>query len=192
MDRGDAGSTEVTLNLKNPARRATVVKELTGELLVFCPGEDPASTVTVTNLATKSKLTVSHPSLASNQVAVAVLTQEQYEKESKAAEKAGAGMEQVGDGIAKAFSGMFGGMMGGPAENRLMLQVKDPQSKVIRIEFVDAAGEAIDTQSQMSMNELRFYDFEKPLPATAKMLIYVASPRSLLRVPFKLADIALP
>ena len=42
-----SGQTAVTLKLKNPARRAAVVSEISGELRVFMPERDKAATVMV-------------------------------------------------------------------------------------------------------------------------------------------------
>jgi len=86
---------------------------------------------------------------------------------------------------------MFGGMMGS-GENSFAMQVNDPQSKVIKVEFLDASGKVIDTNGSMRMNDMRSYDFAEPLPRGARLRVYVATTKSLVKVPFAIKDIILP
>ena len=195
---------QVTVKLRNPSRKAATVRELSGEIDVFRPGKDPASLVMVTNLVGRPKIVVSHPSLTAAQIQMTVLSKAQYDAdlqaEAKAAEaKAKADAENTGadigkamaDGIGKAFAGMFGGgMMGG--KNSVILRIEDPQSKLIKVEFLDASGKAIRGNGMSWRNDVRCYDFSEPLPQGAQLRIHVATPGSMVRVPLLLKDFALP
>lgn len=190
----DSGRAEVTVQLKNPARKATMVKELAGEVVVFKPKNDPAATLTFSNVNVKTGLVLTHATLAANQIKAAVLSKEQYEKKAKDAEKAAEaknGMEKMGEGMAKAFAGMFGGMMT-PSENSVILEVTDPQAKLVSVEFTDAGGKPIHPQSTMSTDTARVYDFEKPLPPTSRIRLFVSTPKAMIHAPFTLNNLLLP
>jgi hypothetical protein len=129
---------------------------------------------------------------------VTVQSKEQYDKDAKEAKSKPSGkgeveegVEQMGEGIGKAFAGMFGGMMGG-GKNSIIVQVKDPQSKLIKIEFLDASGKTVRTGGCMTMGEVRSYDFEEPLPAGSQLRVYVATPKSLVKAPLVIRDFFLP
>ena len=200
----NSNQTQVTVKLRNPSRKAATVKELAGEIDVFRPGKDPASMVMVTNLAGRPKIVVSHPSLTAAQIQMTVLSKAQsdadLQAEAKAAEaKAKAGAENAGedmgkalaDGLGKAFAGMFGGgMMGG--KNSVIMRIEDPQSKLVKVEFLDASGKAIRGNGMSWRSNVRCYDFSEPLPQGAQLRINVATPNSMVTVPLMLKDLALP
>jgi len=192
---------EVKIELKNPSRKAATVKELSGEIDLYRPGKDPASVITVTNIVGRSKIVLSHPSLTAAQIQMSLLTKKQHDAdvqaEAKAAEakKAAAKKGDMGDemaeGMAKAFSGMFGGgMMGG--ENSMVIRFKDPQSKIVKIKFLDAKGKEIDNDGMWYSGDIRCYDFSQPLPKGAYLRVNVATPKATVKVPLMLKAIALP
>jgi len=49
----------------------------------------------------------------------------------------------------------------------------------------------IHARSQQSEHTL-YYHFQARLPDTTKLVIFVATPESLVKVPFALADVAIP
>jgi hypothetical protein len=176
FDSDNPNQTKVIVKLKNPSRKAATVKEISGEIEIFKPDNDPASIVTVTNIAGKPKILLSHPSLTAAQIQITVLSREQYDK---AAEESGARpqfryLDETGGG-----------------KNNVILYVKDPQFKLVKIEFLDASGKVI-LSGGMRNRDLRTYDFSKPLPKGAKIRVYVATSKSLIKAPFMLRDLALP
>lgn len=81
------GGEEVTLKLKNPARKATEIKELTGKLELHIPSADPAATVTVSNLKAVMGQPIADPGLKAAGVEVIVFNKEQFEARKKAEEQ---------------------------------------------------------------------------------------------------------
>lgn len=190
----DSGRAEITVQLKNPARKATMVRELAGDVVVFKPSNDPTATITFSNVNVKTGLVLAHPTLAANQIKAAVLSKEQYEKKAKEAEQgadARNGMEKMGEGMAQAFAGMFSGMAA-PGGNSVILEVADPQAKLVSIEFLDAAGKPARSQSTMTMGAFRIYEFENPLPPTTRLRLFVATPQAMFHAPFALSNLILP
>jgi hypothetical protein len=184
---------QVTVQLKNPSRKAATVQEISGEIELFNPARDPASTVTITNITGRPKFTLSAPSLTAAQIEMTVLSKEQYDKEAKAAEEKNSGMpgsEQMSEEMGKAFAGLFGFGLAG-SKNSVIIRVKDPQSKLAKVEFLDASSKDI-TESRMTVNDVSSYDFSKPLPKSAQLRVYVATTKSLSKTPFTFRDLALP
>jgi hypothetical protein len=183
---------EITLKLNNPSRKATVIKELTGETEIFIPKNDPLATSTIKNFLTQTGKIISDPSLKSANVEITVLTKKEYEKikEQKQKEvKKEAG--EIGDALVKAFGALFGGFME-IDKNSIILNIKDPDKKVIAIEFTDDKGKKIDSQGSMKMEDIRVFNFDKPLPQKAQITIFLLTPKSLITTDLKLTDIVLP
>jgi hypothetical protein len=189
----------VTLRLKTPARRATVVKDIAGEVEIFRPALDPNSVVDVRNAFESSMVAVSNPTLASAQIQVAILTKEQFDKAKKAAEttpplkarddKTG---EETFKTMAKAFADTY---LGNDSKNRVILWVRDPQSKLLKTEFLDATEKVIQptmSGGESGRSRMCSYEFANPLPKETRLRLYVATPQSIIKVPLEFKDIALP
>jgi len=194
-DEYGTGQAEVTVKLKNPARKASVVKEISGKVSIFSPKKDPNAVATVKDFMSGSGKPLQHPALKAAKVEVSVLTKKQYEeikeKEKKQAkEKAGEMAGELGAALVKAFGSLFSGMME-IGENSVILSIADPESKVVDMEFMEN-GKRVKNTSSMRMGDVRVYEFENPMPQDAQMVIYLLTPQSLIKEPFKLTDIALP
>jgi hypothetical protein len=191
MDR--SGRSTIRIKLKNPARKASVIKELSGELEMFVPGRDRKSTSVITNFLSKTGRKLSDPALKDAHVDIAILTKAEYDKIAKRAkeEQSAAAAKELGDAMVKAFSTLFGSLME-VGENSIILSIKDTEKKVIDIEFFDVSGEKIENQGSMTMADTKVFQFDKPMPKDARMKIFLATSKSLVRVPFTLTDIALP
>lgn len=81
------GGEQVTIKLKNPARKATEIKELTGTLELHMPSADPAATVTVSNMKAVMGKPIEDPALKAAGVEVIVFNKEQFEARKKAEEQ---------------------------------------------------------------------------------------------------------
>lgn len=189
----DSGSgPEVELKLKNPARRSSVVKELSGEVQLFMPLRDPSATVLLTNFRKLAK-PVTDPALAKAGIQLTVLSKKEYEtlakqKEQQAAQEA---EKQMGQAMLQAFRGMLGAFFQ-VGENDVILQITDPEEKLINAEVVNANGAVIQTASTTNADDIRVMGFEQPLPADARLRIFLRTQKSIKVVPLKLIDIALP
>lgn len=193
-DRDNPNQTQISLQLKNPSRKAAMVTEISGEIEIFKPQNDPACVVLVSGFVGKPKTVVTHPTLTAAQIKMAILSKEQSDREAKAAEKATEAKtsgEQVGLDEGKALAGAFNGMMS-RGRNSITVQTRDPLSRLIEVEFLDAAGKVVRPEGRMTMDGTCTYEFADPLPPAAQMRVYVATPKALLRTPFALRQLALP
>ena len=88
---------------------------------------------------------------------------------------------------------MFGGS--GNKADTVILHIEDPHARLALISFEDAHGKPIDAgiTSVGSTQEFdQTFDFDKKLPSGARIKLFVATPKSITRVPFQLKDLQLP
>ncbi len=190
-----SGRTAVTLKLKNPARRAAVVSEISGELRVFMPERDQAATVVVKGFPAKAGKPLADPSLAKARVGVTVLTKADYDTIIKRREEEKMRAEGAKEGLTGAMMGMMEGFMGmflEVGEHDVILKIDDPAEKVIDIDLLNANGDLLQTQGSMKSEGLKVIKFNKPLPADAQLRIFVGTEKAMASVPFTLTDVALP
>ncbi len=195
-DENRTGQAEIEIKLKNPSRKAAVVRELSGEVSIYSPGRDPDAVASLPAFMTQAGKKITHNVLTAARVDLTIMTKKQFDdfkeqqkKEVKA--KEGEMVKEFGEAMAKALGSLFGSMME-IGENSVILNIADPGSKIVDLEFSDAAGAALRSGSSMRTGDIRVFEFEKPMPLDAKLTLYLITPSSMTRAPFKLADIALP
>lgn len=64
-DFSDSANSTMKVSLKNPARGAAAIREVSGEIQLFMPARDPAATAVVDKLASRLDKSVSAPGLKS-------------------------------------------------------------------------------------------------------------------------------
>lgn len=186
---------KVTLELKNPARKANVVASLTGEIELYMPGKDPNSIATVPKFTAQAGKPLASPALKANGVGITVMGKEQLEAEKKRqldklkleAKKQGITGEALEERIAD-FSSEFLK----PDEGDVVLKVQGPEGKIQEIAYVDAAGEekramASDKQGFTVLSTWG----EKPGPDWS-LRVRMKTPKTLVRYSFALKDVPLP
>ncbi|WP_054696281.1 hypothetical protein [Geotalea toluenoxydans] len=146
-----SGLAEVTLKLKNPARKAAVVSELSGELQLFMPERDPASIVVVKGFLAKAGKPLGAVSLAKARVEVTVLTKADYNATVKRQEEERVRAEGAKEGLSGAMMQMVEGFMGmflEVGEHDVIFKLADPAEKLIDIEVLDGKGNVMQTQGR--------------------------------------------
>jgi len=183
------------LELRNPARKAKTVREVSGQVELFLPGRDPASVARVDGFASKMDKPAASPALKAAKAEVTVVSRKTYEAEKKKdaerrkKEAEGAG---IGGAMVEAFSGLFEGFMGSVEENDVLVKVTDPGKKVFDVDVVDSKGTKIDGMGSMTVGTFRILKFSEKLPADASLRVYLLTPKSLVTTPFQLKNVALP
>ena len=212
LDSGNEGETKIDINLKSPVRRATVVQEVSGTIEIFAPQKDPRSIILVPAFLKIIGKPVSNAVLKAQGIEVIIWTKEIFEARKKAeearlkkemedktkkAEQSGKledALELLGEGLAKAFGSMFSSFAEMEA-NDIAFNVTDPGSKLISIDIEDEKGKAIERNGRMTIGgdpRTMIYNFKDKLPATARIRLYLLTPRSVTTVPFKLTAVPLP
>jgi hypothetical protein len=85
--KATGGGEQVTVRLKNPARKATEIKELSGKLELHVPSADPAGTITISNMLAVLGHPIQNPVLKTAGVEVIVFNKKQFEIQKKAEEQ---------------------------------------------------------------------------------------------------------
>ena len=189
-------SWELSVNLKNPARKATAIKELTGEADLLVPKNDPDSIVKVVDFQKLGGRPIASPALSAAGIEIVAYTKEQVDAEkAKQAEEAKKNPKaNIGEAIAGAFGELFN-IGGGP--NSITVQLKDPKGIVADVEFQDESGKKIQgngwsSSGDRKTKESKTYNFQTKLPDTTRLVIYLATPKSVVTVPLTLQDVFLP
>ena len=212
LDSSGEGETKIEIELKSPERRAMSVQEVSGNIEVFAPQKDPRSIIAVPAFLKIIGKPIASPALKSAGVEVIIWTKEifearkkaeearlkkEMEDKSKKAEQSGKledALELLGEGLAKAFGSMFSSFAE-MDENDIAFNVTDPGSKLISIDIEDEKGKPIANSGRMTIGgdpRTMIYNFKEKLPATARITLYLLTPRSVTTVPFKLTGITLP
>jgi len=191
----DSGSgPELSITLKNPARKASVVKELSGEVQLFAPDKDPKSVVLVKKFTKTGGKPVDNPAFKKAKLKLTVMTKEEYdafkdrkqkESEEEAKQK---GLE---DAMVEAMSSMFSSFFS-VGENDLIFKVEDPEGSLIDMDVLNSKGEHIESNGITTADDVRVIGYTDPLPKGAQLRVYLKTSKSVITVPFTIADIALP
>ena len=190
---GDSPPT-LKLDLRNPARRAAKI-QASGQVELFVPGRDAASTAKVDKFQAGMDKPISAGPLKAAGAEVTVVSRKTYDAEKKKdderkkreAESAG-----IAGAMVSAFSGLFEGLWGDIGENDLLIKVDDKGKKVFGVDVYDAAGKRIDENGSMTVGSFRILKFAEKLPADASLRIYLMTPKSMVTAPFNLKDVGLP
>jgi hypothetical protein len=209
-DFSTSSGSDLKVNLKNPARGSTALKEISGHVELFTPSRVPASVVTIDRLPSRMDKPISMPALRNQKIEIAVVSPKvhranaakrkaefekemaknkaEMEKEMKGASPEEAKALEAIMGLAQAFSGM----MDEVGDNDLILNVKDADGRVMDVEVTRADGEEISSNGSMSSGELRVMNFSEKLPADAKLKVLVKTKKALVSAPFTLSNVSLP
>lgn len=189
------GPPALKIELRNPARRATKVRELTGQVELFVPERDPSARARVAKFASRMDRPIAAPALKAVGAVVTVVSRNTYEAEKKKdaerrkKEAEGAG---IAGAMVNAFAGLFEGMFGDIGENDVLVRVEDKGKKVFLVDVVDAAGKPVEGMGSMKVGDFWILKFTEKLPADAGLQVDVMTPKSMVTERFALKDVALP
>jgi hypothetical protein len=189
-DKDNPGRMDITIKLKNPSRKSLTVKELAGEVEMYIPKNDPNAIVTLKNFTSQPGKSVVHNGLKENNIKLSILTTDQYESIKKK-QKSEADTSGILGQMVSALSNLFGGFSE-PGKNSIILQLTDPEARIINFDFMDQSGKIINSQGSTSSGDIHVYDFEKLMPKNAQLKLYLKTSSSIKKVPFILKDIDLP
>ena len=199
-----SGGPNLKVNLKNPARGAGAIKEVSGDVELFAPSRDPAATVVVDRLTSRMDKSVDSAALKSQKIGVRLVSPKVYRADAKKREaemdaemkkhEAEMKKEAGDDKTAEALMGLvkaFSGMMNEVGDNDVILQIEDEGGRLQDVEVVGKSG-VIDTRGSMSSGGLKILQFGDKLPPDAKLRFLLKTKKSLLTTPFTLTNVPLP
>jgi hypothetical protein len=143
---------------------------------------DPSSVLHITNLNERSRFAVSDPILTAAQIEMTVVTKDQYEKAITTEGKAD--IQRMDKDMISEVEIISQG------NHRILMQIKDPQTKLVKMEFLNEMGKVMDTEQSMRIGDYSRHDFSKVSPQ--QLRIWVATSKSVIKIPFSVKDIVLP
>jgi len=189
------GLPSLKLDLRNPARRAARVKEISGQVEIFLPDRDPSALARAPGFLSRMDQPVAAPALKAAPAEVTAVSRKTYDAEKKKDEerrKKESESAGIAGAMASAFSGLFEGLFGDIGEHDVLLKVNDPGKKLFGVEVLDAQGKRIEGMGSMKIGSFWILKFSEKLPADAGLTVYLLTPKALVTAPFSLKDVALP
>jgi hypothetical protein len=185
----------ISLTLKNPARTATKVKEVRGELELFMPSKDPNSVAEIAKLTSFSGKSLAHKALKANGVEIAIVSPAQLAAEKKKAadakrkEYAEAGYEGESlDQMVSSFTDSFLSL----DESDVVMRVKDPQKRIQEMVYVDGAGEVRRASVRDEEGFTLMSIWNEPPKPDWKLRVSMVTPKNMVKHGFVLKDVPLP
>jgi len=194
-----------SLHLMSPARDASTI-DVSAELELFLPSKDPDTKLKVDTFMGKLDKPVSSAALKSAKAEITPLSAAAYKarqqsnkpkKEDIIAEgkKQGVSEAEIKQALAlmEAFSSLGSEE---PSENSVLIETKDPDSRIISIDVVGADGKELHSGSRGSTggreSKLVKIDLDSKPPADAALAVTVRTPKSVVTVPVNFKGVALP
>ena len=186
----------VFAEMKNPPRKAKVLKEVAGEIELFVPSRDPNGEATLPEFLALAGQPVANPALKANGVELAILSKAQLAGERKKAEDAArAKLKKEGhtdaDSIREMVESELYSFPKGE-EGEVVLRVKDPRKAIQDIKAFDGEGNPVFAGKSESagLTSLAFWN-EKPKPDWT-LKVQMQSEKSLVRFTFAFRDLPIP
>lgn len=185
---------KVEIETKIPARKATVIKELSGELSLYSPTETNGSIIKIANYQTKTNINLLPNSAG---VQIMYLTKESLEKFAKEQKlkkeeelkKLPEIARKMAEGLMNAFEG-FSNSSDDP--NEVTFYIDGDKTKLVDLYFEDANGKKIERNGRSQSNNIVSYSLEEKPNPTWKLILNIETVTSVKKVPFKLLNIDLP
>jgi len=204
--------TKISIAMKNPERRANAVQEISGTVEIFAPARDPRATITLANFQRDIGKPIINPALKAAGIELTVWNKvifdarkkaeedrlkKEIEAKAKKADKTGDladAVDLLGQGLMSIFGSLFSSFAS-MEENDIAFSIKDPQRKLVTIEFEDATGKKLERGGRTTIGgdpQTMIFGFKDKLPMTARIKLYVLTPRAVTTTPFKLTNVQLP
>lgn len=183
------------LNLNTSSRKATVIRELAGEVVLFNPTEANGGVIKVASFQNKPNTNLLPAKAPFKLLFLDKKALEEFhaankDKSEAELKKLPAATRAVAQILLQAFESLSF-MEDNP--NQLTLLADGDASKLVKIQFEDAAGQVVESNGSMTMGEnlFTYYFNDKPDPKW-RMTIFIEAAGALKKLPFTLKDIELP
>lgn len=195
--RSDAasGPASIDLTLLNPARTATKITELRGEVELYMPSKDPDAVALFPKFLSLAGKPLASKALKASGVEISIVSPAQLEADKKKASKAKA-EEYKKDGndadtikwLVESFESSFVS----PEQGEVVLKVKDPGTKIHEFSFVDGAGETQRVFSRDSAGYTLLSTFGGEPAADWKLKVTLRTAKTMSKRSFVLKGVELP
>ncbi|MEO6325744.1 MAG: hypothetical protein ABIT01_03895 [Thermoanaerobaculia bacterium] len=206
---GGGSGPNLKLALKNPARGASALTEVSGSVELYMPGRDPAAVAMIEKLLSRMDKPLASPALKSAQVELKLISPKAYRERSKKSEAEfekemakhkeemkkeaeSKGMsEKETDALMQLAKGLMG-MMGTVGENDLVFEIKDKDKRLFDLEVVGRDGTVISSNGSMTSSDIKIVNYKEKIPADAKLRVFLKTKKAVVFSPFVMKDVPLP
>ena len=184
----------VKVRVKNPSRKASVIKELSGEMNLYAPTEANGGIVKISNYQSKANTNLLPENAGIKMVYLTKESMDKYAKEQK--QKQEAELNKL-TGAAKEMAELLIGAVNvfsdiGNDPNQVTFVIDGDENKLVDLYFEDASGKKIKRNGYTKSGNMIGYYFDEQPKATWKLVMNIETPASVKKVPFTLKDIDLP
>jgi hypothetical protein len=186
--------TKVTVKLRNPSRKATVLAELSGQIRLYNPTLANGAIIKIPNYNAKTNVnllpnTIGLKLIYLTKSSIDKLAAEQKKKNEAELKKLTEAERKLAEGLLE-LADSFGGF--DTDEKSVSFILEGDASKLVDVYFEDEKGKKIERNGRMTSNEKHtFYFKDKPQPKWTMMLL-VETEKSVSNLPFSLKSIDLP
>jgi hypothetical protein len=194
-DLGHSKTRFANFQLAAAARGARQITDLQGELELLTPTFENGGVVTIEDFRLQPGKPLQDKRLLKHGVALTYLDKESYETAKTAARSGIEGNHQRPPSVEEWADGLFPGVLGEPnrlGRNYVVLKVDDPQQQVAAFAFREPGGRVLPVLNRKTADEMLGFYFDSVPPEKLSLVVYLAVPQALERVPFGLKNIRLP
>lgn len=193
---GEDPPATVSVALKNPARAATAVKEVRGEIELYMPGRDPNSIAEITKFAPATGKPLTHKALKANGVEITLLTPAQIDAEKKrliVEKRKSLKAEGWEDGEnLESYLTDFESSLSFDAESDVPVRIKDPNKRIQSMTYIDGNGEEKRANARDNYGMTVLTAWGGPPKADWKLKVEMKTAKNVVRHTFALKDVKLP
>jgi len=180
------------IGLMNPARDATKIAKVSGEIDLYMPSRDPGAVVTVPKIVSKGGKALDLAPLKASGVSITVIDPASREAEKKkAVEEKRRELKEEGyedEDIAWRVED-FAEYFYVPAEGELAMRIDDPEERVQSLELV---GDDVMAYVRYEDDLTVLSTYGTPLGDDVGLKISLRTPKTVSRHTFELLDVPLP
>ena len=183
------------VRLRNPARSATVIKLLEGELDLFHPTTENGGKIILKGFQSHPGEFIESADLEKANVKLIYVTKD---TEKSAIDRLDQETTRHGDVAKSGTMPPWRRMPWGPTypmdnvKNPVQFMFTDPDGKLADFAFLESSGAVISNRGSGRGPTFFHAGFDTALPHDAQLVIYLTTPASIKTIPFKLENIPLP
>lgn len=185
---------QVKIETKTPSRKASVIKQISGELTLYNPTDGNGAIIKISDYQTKTNTNLLPSTSGVQLVYLTKESVEKYAKEQKLKKeeeikKLPEPVRKMAEEIVKAFDG-FSSFSDSPDEITFLIQ--GDESKFVDMYFENESGQKIKRNGYSKSNSLITYSFRENLNPNWKLIFNIENNASIKKVPFNLTNVILP
>jgi hypothetical protein len=191
-DERPTSTRRATVTLRQSARGAASIKTLSGELDLYAPAFANGGIAKIENFRAHVGKPIQHPALEKLGVRLTYHTKESFESDVGRRPLAAARQQSMPDPPEQnLFPGILGHLEGGH-RSYVVLQVDDPQNRIVSFAFRESSGRFLPVTERRSAGTFHGFYFSSMVTGALDLFVYLDTPEAVEKALFALDNIPLP